>query len=585
MANRKIGPFVLGRRLGVGGMGIVYLGTYVKTGRKVAVKVLSPAMSDQPQVLKRFEREMAILKKLKDPHIVQYFGGGKQGGQHFYAMELIDGGTLDEVIKQRAPLDWEYVVDVGIQICQGLEKAHQLGIIHRDLKPANLFISSKTGEVKLGDFGIARDTTATALTAAGRTVGTYAYMAPEQIIGKPPVSRKTDLYSLGCVLFEMLTGRTPYEAETPAAMLMMHLDEDPPRLRGLNMQCPIWLENLVNRLLAKDPGDRPFDAEATRHALEEVRNKEATQMGVSTQAVSGGSTVATIDTRNPELKKILKDKKKQRKKKKQQPFYEQVWFLGLCLVLVIGVTIWGLMPDSPEGLWDKANAYLAQNDDSGDYYGREKLEELIESYPEHQLAALAQKKLDDLDMTEELADATKAAETGRTTALERNEAKKNFIEALRFELYGDRATALAKYESLRELFEINKDIKEAKFNNRSYQIYLKLTEEKIAEIDKQIKEGKVVSEPLILIEQNMREADQLLAKGDKLQANRKWNSLLELYSDNKEYSAQMEYIQKRKNGEDVATWDYSKLDQIQAEQQSQKKEQEQNPAPESESEN
>ncbi|MCA9040324.1 MAG: protein kinase, partial [Planctomycetaceae bacterium] len=544
MASRKIGPFILERKLGVGGMGIVYLATYEKTGRKVAVKVLSPAMSDQPQVLKRFEREMKILKKLKDPHIVQYFGGGKQGGQHFYAMELIDGGTLDEIIKQRSPLDWEFVVDCGIQICQGLQKAHELGIIHRDLKPANLFVSKKTGEIKLGDFGIARDTTATALTAAGRTVGTYAYMAPEQIIGKPPVSRKTDLYSLGCVLFEMLTGRTPYEAETPAAMLMMHLDEDPPRLRGLNMQCPIWLENLINRLLAKDPGDRPFDAEATRHALEEVRIKEATQMGVATQAATGGATAVSMDAANPELKKILK-KKKQRKKKKSESFFQSVWFLVLCLVALIGAGIYMMIPDSPETMFDEAEAYLAQETDRGTYYGREKLEKLIDSYPEHRLAEMAQNKLDQLDMEEELEDATKAAETGRTTALMKNEAKTKFIDALRYELYGDRATALQKYESLRELFEISAEVKDARFGSRSYQIYLKLTEVKINEIEKQIEEGTVVSDPLILILQNMREADQQVARGEKLQANRKWNSLLELYSDNKEYSAQMEYIQKR----------------------------------------
>ncbi|QDU79751.1 Serine/threonine-protein kinase PknL [Polystyrenella longa] len=568
MAKRKIGPFILERKLGVGGMGIVYLATYEKTGRKVAVKVLSPAMSDQPQVLKRFEREMDILKKLKDPHVVQYFGGGKQRGQHFYAMELVDGGTLEEVIKERAPLDWEFVVDCGIQICSGLEKAHAMGIIHRDLKPANLFLSTKTGELKLGDFGIARDTTATALTAAGRTVGTYAYMAPEQIIGKPPVSRKTDLYSLGCVLFEMLTGHTPFQADTAAAMLMMHLDEDPPKVRGKNMQCPIWLENLIQRLLAKDPGDRPFDAQATRLALEEVRNKEATQMSVSTQAARGagtGGTTVSMDSVDPELKKILQKKKKQRKRKKDQPFHEQTWFLVLCLVMVIGVTIWLLLPDSAETMYEKANAYLAQEDEGGLFYGREQLQKLIESYPDHNLAEIAQKKVDQLDMDKALQESTKAARTGLPVQLAGNEARTRFVEALRFELYGDRATALEKYQSLRNLFEINQDVKEEKFNSRSYQIYLKLTRLKIDEIQQQIADGTFISDPQILILQNMREADQLLARGETFKAKQKWNSLLELYSENKEYAAQMNYIMKRKEGAEIAPWDYSPLDNLKKE--------------------
>ncbi|MEZ6049693.1 MAG: protein kinase, partial [Planctomycetaceae bacterium] len=426
-----------------------------------------------------------------------------------------------------------------------------------------LFINKKTGELKLGDFGIARDTTATALTAAGRTVGTYAYMAPEQIIGKPPVSRKTDLYSLGCVLFEMLTGHTPFEAETPAAMLMMHLDEDPPRLRGLNMQCPIWLETLINRLLEKDPGDRPFDAEATRLALEEVRVKEATQMGVSSQAATGGATSVSIDAANPELKKILQKKKKQKKqKKKAQPFYEQVWFLVLCLFMVIGATIWGLWPDSPETMYDKATAYLKQGDSNGLYYGRNELKDLIEAYPEHPLAELAQEQLDEIDMQKALEEATEAAEKNLPTQLERNEAKTRFVEALRYELFGDRTTSLNKYQSLVELFQISEEIKEAKFNSRPYQIYLKLTRLKIAEINEDIKNGVIDSDPVILILQNMREADQQLAKGNKAQALMKWNSLLELYSDNKDFSTQMEYIQKRKAGEEVAPWDYSVLDDL-----------------------
>src|SRR5690606_16411398 len=141
-------------------------------------------------------------------------------------MQLVKGGSLERLLKKKGPLDWELAADYAIQIAQALEHAHAAGIVHRDLKPANLLV---TGEgLKLTDFGIARDTQSTALTAAGKTLGTMAYMAPEQISGKSPVGPKTDLYALGCVLFEMLTGRTVFQADTQPEMLFKHLDEEPP---------------------------------------------------------------------------------------------------------------------------------------------------------------------------------------------------------------------------------------------------------------------------------------------------------------------------------------------------------------------
>ncbi|MEZ6049505.1 MAG: hypothetical protein R3C11_28785 [Planctomycetaceae bacterium] len=184
---------------------------------------------------------------------------------------------------------------------------------------------------------------------------------------KAPVSRKTDLYSLGCVLFEMLTGHTPFEAETPAAMLMMHLDEDPPRLRGLNMQCPIWLETLINRLLEKDPGDRPFDAEATRLALEEVRVKEATHDGVSSQAATGGATSVSIDAAN--LKRFCKKRRNRRSRKRKPNPLRTGLVPGSVPVYGHRCNDLGLWPDSPETMYDKATAYLKQGDSNGLYYG------------------------------------------------------------------------------------------------------------------------------------------------------------------------------------------------------------------------
>ena len=194
--HRMLGPFLIEKKLGVGGMGIVYKATYTKNGADVALKVLPLSLTVNKLLVDRFTREMAILKKLKHPRIVQFFGGGSQNGQHFYAMEFVDAGTLADLLREKGRLPWQQAIEFAVQICEALEYAHDQGIVHRDLKPANLFLG-QDGKLRLGDFGIARDSDATALTASGSTVGTHAYMAPEQITGKQPISNKTDLYALG----------------------------------------------------------------------------------------------------------------------------------------------------------------------------------------------------------------------------------------------------------------------------------------------------------------------------------------------------------------------------------------------------
>lgn len=178
-----IGPFLLERKLGVGGMGIVFKATYTKNGADCAVKLLPLVLSGNQMLVDRFEREMAILKKVEASAHRAVLRRGSHDGRHCYAMEFIDGGTLAELLKDKGRLPWQQVIEYGMQISEAIEHAHEHGIVQRDLKPANLFLG-QDGKLRLGDFGIARDSDATALTAAGSTVGTHAYMAPEQITGK-----------------------------------------------------------------------------------------------------------------------------------------------------------------------------------------------------------------------------------------------------------------------------------------------------------------------------------------------------------------------------------------------------------------
>ena len=377
--TRTIGPFQLGRQIGIGGMGIVYSAIYPSTGKTVAVKVLSPGLIADPKLVKRFAREMEILKRLNHPNIVKYYGGGIENNQHYYAMEFIDGGSLQDTLKKRTRLTWDQAIHVGRQVSSALEHAHNAGIIHRDLKPANLFLTKK-GRLKLGDFGIARDTEATALTAAGKTVGTYAYMAPEQIQAGPAISRKTDLYALGCVLYEVLIGETPFKSDNPMEMLMQHLQDDPYSVCEKVPECPIALDKLIEELLAKNPDDRPYDALAVHTRLGEIREMMATGGGVSLADTVVADSVSTKEEKKADT--AAKKKKKKKKKKQDVPIHERGWFLTLCLIALIAATAWFLQPHSEDWYADQWRDLMPGDKFDQQEALRDYIDPYLEKFPE-----------------------------------------------------------------------------------------------------------------------------------------------------------------------------------------------------------
>jgi serine/threonine-protein kinase len=269
MEKRWIWPFELEEQIGSGAMGVVFRARYVKNDRRVALKLLPKEVAANPTLAARFQREMEILKDLRHPHIVHAFGGTCEGDQWFYAMELVDSGTLATLLLEHGKLPWRQAVEFALQVCAALEYAHTRGVIHRDLKPGNLLLA-RSGKLKLGDFGLALVSAETRLTAAGKTMGSLHYMAPEQIQGKPPLSNKTDLYALGCVMFELLCGRTPFTGEAMAEVLQQHIRQPPPRVSSFALDCPIQLESLIAELLQKDPDRRPENAETVAARLREI---------------------------------------------------------------------------------------------------------------------------------------------------------------------------------------------------------------------------------------------------------------------------------------------------------------------------
>lgn len=267
--SRWVWPFELLDKLGEGGMGVVYRARYVGNDRIVAVKILPDEVAKNATLLARFEREVELLKNLKHPNIVHSFGGTCESQQRFYAMELVDGGTLADQLNERGHLTWDRVIDYGLQICAALQFAHERGIIHRDIKPGN-FLLTKSGKVKLADFGLAAIQAGHRLTAAGKTLGTFHYMSPEQIRGKPPISNRTDLYALGCVFYELLTGRPPYDSDTVGEILNLHLKAEIPHVLAELLDCPVELDDLITSLMQKNPDDRPKDAATVAVRLQAI---------------------------------------------------------------------------------------------------------------------------------------------------------------------------------------------------------------------------------------------------------------------------------------------------------------------------
>jgi eukaryotic-like serine/threonine-protein kinase len=271
------GRFQLLRQLGRGGMGAVYLaddtaGPADLEGAwpRVAVKVIKGGLVDDPAAIKRFEREALTIGRLKHPHIVGYRGTGKVGSVQWLAMEFLDGQSLRERIAQTGPVPWRLSLDIVAQIVDGLAAAHAAGVLHRDLKPDNVMLvgPAQSPTVKLLDFGIAKQTgpEAMTMTGTGLIVGTPGFIAPEVIVGGGTDDPRSDLYAVGVLWFEMVTGARPFDASTPFGLAMKHVQEPAPRPNSVRPFSPVPspVEDMIVRLLEKTPEKRPASAQALR---------------------------------------------------------------------------------------------------------------------------------------------------------------------------------------------------------------------------------------------------------------------------------------------------------------------------------
>ncbi len=367
LIGQHIGPFVIDKELGSGAMGAVYRARHVKTGKVVAIKVMAPGLgSSNSRAAERFEREAEILKQLRHPNIVHFHGVSTHEGVRYFAMEYLQGESLDKVMARRGRMSWEEVVELGQQLCRALQHAHEKGIIHRDLKPSNLMVLPD-GTLKLTDFGIAKDTDVTQLTSANCTVGTAAYMSPEQCKGERDLSHKSDLYSLGVLLYELITGRKPFNAENAMEMFLLHVQGDFPRPAKLVLELPVWLDTLICQLLEKKPDNRPLDAAMVGNALGSVKEKVEAQQSAGVDVarrrmIDRAPGAPKLDAEDKETARFLLKGKVRPGRKAGRPFYEKAWFqaAGILTVLAgLGLTLYLVFrPPSPDNLYASAERTL-----------------------------------------------------------------------------------------------------------------------------------------------------------------------------------------------------------------------------------
>ena len=385
MIGTRLGSWILERELGQGGMGQVYLARRSGAGpgpEEAAVKVLAAHLVSDTGLLSRFEREIEVLRKLDHPNIVRLLEAGVHEGRPYYVMDYVEGPSYEALLHDRRRLPWAEVLDMALQVCQALKHAHDRGVIHRDLKPSNLLRGAPAtapgvgqyGVVKLTDFGIAWVFAGEHLTVTGAVVGTAEYLSPEQAAGKSP-TRRSDLYSLGVVLYTLVTGRTPFEGEV-VDLLHKHRYGQFEKPSRLVPDIPHELEEIICELLEKEPAARPADGGVLHKRLDSLRRKYERRSSGRTAA---GVARADTDPENPANGQpgsigpatlmahlVREELHSQNRGGPIKRFFNHPVVLVVLFLLTVGVIVWTFLPSSPEKLYDRAAA-LMKSDDPDDW--------------------------------------------------------------------------------------------------------------------------------------------------------------------------------------------------------------------------
>jgi serine/threonine-protein kinase len=540
LIGEKLGSFRIESVLGSGAMGVVYRGTNEKSGRIAAIKVVSGELARGGKIRERFDREADILQQFRHPGIVRFLAWGRFRGTSYIAMEYVQGVTLEKLLQERGALPWREVVELAVQICDALHYAHEHGVVHRDLKPSNLMVTADN-KVKLTDFGIAKDLDAEALTATGRTLGTAAYMSPEQIRGTPAVSHKTDLYALGVVLYQMLVGKVPFDGSSPVVLMHCHLNEDPPRPSAHVQEIPKVLDDLIVELMAKSPAERPWDAAAVGAKLGELLEKASLGKSVAMVWPEPGS--AASNPPRAGMGSLTKDpsRRKSRKSKSQSSLFsssgtqrlaessDSWWFsrsaaetglLALALLAIGAFIIYWILPPGQEYLYRHAEALMASTRRADWLTAREEyLDQLDERFPSHPYREQVQKWRDKILLDEAEGRAKVLASGIEILSEPKNNPERQFV--LAHTLAREASKRHDDLEAVRQWKELAHALKETDPDEHQWQL---LAQKRAHALDNAIKDRRTI------VEKQLEMAETALRAGRVNEAMTIRSKLVDEYS-------------------------------------------------------
>jgi tRNA A-37 threonylcarbamoyl transferase component Bud32 len=352
LIGTTLGPYRILEQIGFGGMATVYKAYQASMDRMVAVKIVSNHLAHDRFFYQRFEQEARVIAKLEHPHIVPVYDFGKHDDIAYLAMRYLQAGTLKDVLAH-GPLPMSETVRVIADVAAGLDHAHQQGIVHRDVKPSNILVD-KSGFAYLTDFGLAKVLeTSLELTGSGAMLGTPAYMAPEQTLGRP-VTPQTDVYSLGITLYELATGRPPFEGDTPAGVALMHVYSPLPPPRDINPAMAEAVASVIVKALAKDPVERYQSAGALAHALATAND---TELGAPSTRLTELAGAIAVQKGEEEVTHHVREllRRQETTERLRRLLRLAPWAIGGLIILLLAVGLFSFWSDNT-----RLNASAAQ---------------------------------------------------------------------------------------------------------------------------------------------------------------------------------------------------------------------------------
>lgn len=517
MANSRIGPFALEAPLSkLKGSGQVFRGIHLQQRKLAALRVFPIPLGMTPESRQAFASQLEQLKQLRHRGIVRCYGGGFDSRNAYLAYELIDGESLASLLARREKLPWETALESSQQLAEALQYAHQMGWIHGRLRPGKILVTPQ-GDVKLGDWR--RDAITSMLGGGPPTLTQLQYTAPEALDGNKP-DEKSDLYSLGAVMYTLLTGKPPFTANQQKNLVAQIRSEAPPSVSSLVLDCPVWLNAIVEQLLAKDPKQRPFSAPALQLAFKEAQRRQAEGVGVLQHVTSGFSPLQLKGDRE-EAEKVLGIKPRKKRRRNDASFFEQAWVLVLALILAVGASVWFMLPLGEDALRRKAEALLPPHSEQWMEWSeaRNYLQALDQRFPESPHIEWASEQIHWINAREAERRLDREERLGRKDNW--SQAQLQYAEAREFERFGDLATALDRYRAIVGLFR-------GKAENRPI---VDLALEGVARI-RQTGLGPNALQKFLT--QKMNEAAAAYDRARITEAKLKWESIVELYSGNQE---------------------------------------------------